>query len=236
MLARDMIMKEIVRGWSIVLVLVGCTSGAGTAARNDASTSTTPDTGPTVDAPGPSVSDESATDTRPSCDSASPASPAALGALCIPNQEYAPSFAGFLSSEVSLESQDPGCETRLCLVNHFQGRLTCPYGQDSKGVGPAGTPGCLTPGRCVPVRPNDPITAQTVPAQCSDRTAASAVYCSCRCANANGAIDDAGSYCSCPSGMTCTQLVSSIGGGHEPFSGACCINTRTAFSHRQAWS
>ena len=155
------------------------------------------------------------------------ASPLALGATCISYQEEEVSFAAFTEGEVSFESNSPQCGTnRVCLYNHFRGRVTCPYGQDGAAHGPGGTPGCLTAGTCEPVRPT---LGQPIPAQCAGRSAAEAVYCSCRCANIDGGTGD-GTYCACPSGMTCTQVVSYAGPpspGQADVSGAYCVKTGT---------
>jgi hypothetical protein len=67
----------------------------------------------------------------------------------------------------------------------------------------------------------------------ADRTAADAVYCSCRCANVDGGTGD-GTYCQCPGGMTCTQLVpyfppSGPSTGAPDMSGAYCIKAGTAY-------
>ena len=86
-------------------------------------------------------------------------------------------------SSASLTLKTPACASQVCIVNHFQGRVTCPYGQSVRGQGPDGTPGCKVPGTC------DPIAVE-VPPQCADRSAAETVYCSCRCANAEGRTDD----------------------------------------------
>ncbi len=67
-----------------------------------------------------------------------------VGDPCTPEQEYDPSFLGFAESEVSVESKSFQCETRLCLVNHFRGRVSCPYGQDSMGNPIAPAVACAT--------------------------------------------------------------------------------------------
>lgn len=58
-----------------------------------------------------------------------------VGDPCIPDEEYDPTFQGFSVADVSVESKSYVCLSRLCLVNHFQGRVTCPYGQAGPGVG-----------------------------------------------------------------------------------------------------
>lgn len=170
-----------------------------------------------------------------------------VGDPCTPEQEYEPGFSGFSEQEVNVESKSFQCQTRLCLVNHFRGRVSCPYGQDSQGVPPAavpdGTPGqfgCFVPG-------NDPTSAEEaddslrikpglpeplgncVASQCEDRSADKAVYCSCRCANTDGKTDDGAVYCECPEAFECVQLVSSIGGTNEGLTGGYCVKTGTKF-------
>ena len=52
-----------------------------------------------------------------------------IGDPCIPEDEYSADFAGFKVTEENIESRSFQCSTRICLVNHFQGRVTCPFGQ-----------------------------------------------------------------------------------------------------------
>lgn len=52
-----------------------------------------------------------------------------VGDPCTPEDEYDPQFSGFKLTQENIESRSFQCETRICLVNHFQGRVTCPYGQ-----------------------------------------------------------------------------------------------------------
>lgn len=168
-----------------------------------------------------------------------------VGDPCVPEQEYDTTFNGFDQNEVNIESKSFQCQTRLCLVNHFQGRVSCVYGQDSGGNGPkggatAGQPGgsCLIPGGN-PADPTAKITGDpsaqnkagaTVAPQCHGREAAKTVYCSCRCANIDGKTDDGANYCTCPDGFSCSQLVTSIGGNfNEGLTGAYCIQNGTAF-------
>ena len=138
-----------------------------------------------------------------------------VGDPCIPEQEFDTNFSGFDPGEVNVESHSFQCLTRLCLVNHFRGRVTCPYGQS-----------CTTPA-------NDNVVA-TVQPQCTDRTAGDAVYCSCRCANADGRTDDGANYCACPDSYECAQLVSPIGPGDQGLVGGYCIKKGTAYNPASA--
>jgi hypothetical protein len=159
-----------------------------------------------------------------------------VGDPCTPEQEYDKSFLGFSQSEVSVESKSFQCETRLCLVDHFQGRVSCPYGQSGDGGVNAPATGCFTPGTNVRVDGEDPngmivdMTKQAlVQPQCLSRTAANAVYCSCRCANVNGDTNDGANYCTCPDGFSCTQLVPSIGATDQGLTGAYCVKSNAQY-------
>jgi hypothetical protein len=54
-----------------------------------------------------------------------------VGDPCTPEEEYRENFAGFSLTEENIESRSFQCKTRICLVNHFQGRVSCPAGQES---------------------------------------------------------------------------------------------------------
>lgn len=75
-----------------------------------------------------------------------------IGDPCTPEQEYNADFLGFDKKEVNVESKSFQCRTRLCLVNHFQGRVSCPYGQTSDAKPNAGsTSACTLPGSKDPI-------------------------------------------------------------------------------------
>jgi hypothetical protein len=57
-----------------------------------------------------------------------------VGDPCTPEDEYNTQFPGFKVSEENIESRSFQCSTRICLVNHFQGRVSCPYGQDASQI------------------------------------------------------------------------------------------------------
>jgi len=133
-----------------------------------------------------------------------------VGAPCIPEEEYHDGFSGFSVDEVNFESRSFQCESRTCLVNHFQGRVSCPYGQ-SEAQG-RDNPACLLPGGGEPVRA--PVAPQVLA-----RRADEAVYCSCRCDGP----DPNARYCECPSGFTCTQLVPGFASRDAELAGSYCI-------------
>jgi hypothetical protein len=174
--------------------------------------------------------------------SSSGCSQTGVGDPCTPEQEYEPTFNGFDEQEVNVESKSYQCQTRLCLVNHFRGRVSCPYGQNPEGQPPndpkTGKPldKCRIPGSGEEVkgRQEDLKKKQQVCSQCQDRTADKAVYCSCRCANLLGQTNDGANYCTCPDGFTCEQLVTSIGAGDTGLTGAYCIKNGTKYDRNNA--
>lgn len=157
-----------------------------------------------------------------------------VGDPCIPELEYDPTFNGFTLGDVYLESKSFQCQTRLCLVNHFRGRLTCPYGQTSMGQPPngAGQPCSLPGGSCAADKTQCIVGkngSAEVPPQCTNHRSDIAVYCSCRCANENGKTNDGANYCSCPDGYACKQLVAPTKLGNEGLTGAYCVKASDTF-------
>lgn len=154
-----------------------------------------------------------------------------VGDPCTPEQEYVQTFNGFDPGEVNIESKSFQCRTRVCLVNHFRGRVSCPYGQDSSGSGPDGADGCKVPGTNTAItgNPNDTAKLAKVEPQCTERTADKAVYCSCRCADINGDKPSDQTFCDCPDGFMCAPLVTSIGTGNEGLTGSYCIKQGTQY-------
>jgi hypothetical protein len=161
-----------------------------------------------------------------------------IGDPCTPEQEFNADFLGFDEKEVNVESKSFQCRTRLCLVNHFRGRVSCPYGQRAGGEPPPGGTSCTIPGTATLIEgAKDPATndfvdtrrKSTVPPQCVDRAADKAVYCSCRCADINGQRPSDQTFCDCPDGFQCERLVTSIGQGNEGLTGSYCIKTNTKY-------
>jgi hypothetical protein len=170
-----------------------------------------------------------------------------VGDPCIPEREYEATFSGFNANEVITESGSFQCQTRLCLVANFRGRVTCPLGQDRDGNPPAGVKdpytnqpaaGCVIPGSETKVVGDGPTSPKgsCVASQCADRTAENAVYCSCRCANTDGRTDDGSNYCTCPENFVCQQLVAATGQPNEGLSltGAYCIKAGKKYDRGNA--
>ena len=148
-----------------------------------------------------------------------------VGDPCTPEDEYQTSFSGFSVDEVNIESRSFQCETRVCLVDHFQGRVSCPYGQtDANLVAAPNDPSrCRVPG----TSGDNPADAITVPvkAQLEERRPKDAVYCSCRCDGP----DPNARYCECPSGFDCKELVDDLGLGKGQLAGSYCQKTGKEF-------
>ena len=144
-----------------------------------------------------------------------------VGDPCTPEDEFFDNFSGFDIGEVNVESRSFQCETRVCLVNKFQGRVSCPYGTRGTPADPESTithdRPCEVPGFggnvTVPVEP-----------QRLERRPEVAVYCSCRCAGS----DPNARYCECPSGFECTEIVSprsSTDTGQAQLAGSYCVRS-----------
>lgn len=162
-----------------------------------------------------------------------------VGDPCVPEDEYQTGFSGFAASEVNLESRSFQCETRVCLVNHFRGRVTCPLGMDDKTLSDvkAGTTAPDAKGVCrIPgsTGKKAETVGVTVHPQCSDRSADRAVYCSCRC---DGPDKDA-KYCECPSGYECKpfkelDVGAAVAKGSSQLRGSYCVKENTAYATGQ---
>jgi hypothetical protein len=144
-----------------------------------------------------------------------------VGDPCIPEDEFDDEFSGFALGEVNVESRSYQCETRVCLVNKFQGRVSCPYGTNGSAPDPTATQTvdhnlpCEVPsfGGNVKV----PVTPQR-----TERKPEVSVYCSCRC----GGDDPNARYCECPSGFECADIVPKRNDGTQSqggLAGSYCI-------------
>jgi len=119
------------------------------------------------------------------------------------------------------------CATGLCLENHFQGRVTCPFGQNADDVA---TLPPSDPARCrLPFQAGETeqqAVSVAVAPQFSGRPPADAVYCSCRCAGP----DPAATYCSCDADFTCVELVADTGQPNAAaYVGSYCVRAGTEY-------
>ena len=140
-----------------------------------------------------------------------------VGKPCVPPDESDPMFRGYSNQEVGVAGTSE-CSTGVCLINHFKGRVTCPYGQSPSDLENS----CLLPGTSrpvlVPVQPQD-----------ANRRADLAVTCSCRCAGPGD-----GPFCSCPSGTECVHVVDNLGlPGSAEVAGSYCIRPEARWTRTQ---
>ena len=165
--------------------------------------------------------------------------PGGVGDPCTPEDEYRPQVPGYAVTEVNVESRSFQCETRVCLVNHFQGRVSCPYGQNDTDLTTCAQDGacdsengigCRVPGTNGDTA-EDRISVEVTP-QLLKRRADDAVYCSCRCDGP----DSNARYCECPSGFACVELVEDLGLGSGQLAGSYCIKEGTRYNTQQTLS
>lgn len=129
----------------------------------------------------------------------------ALGGVCEPLSELDPEFPGFLVDEVAIDEYTPACVSGTCVIQGFQGRVSCPYGQaDASG-------GCALPGS------DDPVLTPVYP-QLEARPPEVGALCSCHCAGPGP-----GPFCRCPSHLECTHLVDDLGVGSRDIVGSYCL-------------
>jgi hypothetical protein len=139
-----------------------------------------------------------------------------LGRACLPPQEYEPQFRNFSVEEVNIDERSPECPTGVCLIDHFQGRVSCPYGQSGAAES---TEKCFVPGSAG----TEPVSGAVDP-QLQWRRPEDAVTCSCHCAGPGP-----GPYCTCPSSMECVSLIPQMGTTPDAFAGSWCIPKGTAY-------
>ena len=162
-----------------------------------------------------------------------------VGDPCVPEDEYNTDFAGFKVTEENIESRSFQCQTRICLVNHFQGRVSCPFGQTNPPPAFDPAKGCqraddkVDEGKPCCIPGTDTPTTVEVCGQCTTdtkRDAVQAVYCSCRCAVADGEPEDPNfNFCECPTGYSCEQIRPNVGLGDKQLTGKYCVKEGTAF-------
>ena len=182
------------------------------------------------------------------CTVTSEGDPPVVGAPCTPSLENSSTFPGFRVTEDTIELGAPECGSGVCLVNHFQGRVSCPLGQPAptgeQGISgcqdPAASPSqnagkaCCAPGTDTPL--TEPVCGQckgTI-AEPTTRDAENAVYCTCRCGVADGEPDEPDfDFCECPDGFECSQIRPDVGLGDPAATGKFCIRRNTAYDPDQ---
>jgi hypothetical protein len=146
-----------------------------------------------------------------------------VGDPCIPEDEFFDTFSGFSLGEVNVESRSFQCETRVCLVNKFQGRVSCPYGTNGSEPVDGASPTVNHTRMCEVPGFGDFVTVPVAP-QRLQRRPDQAVYCSCRCDGS----DPNARYCECPSGFECAEIVVNQDPEQESqLAGSYCIRSNS---------
>lgn len=120
-----------------------------------------------------------------------------VGDPCVPEDEYNTQFPGFKVQEENIESRSFQCSTRICLVNHFQGRVSCPLGQGPVTAcnDPSDT-SCPNGGECV--------ESTTLTPECTCKAGDTA---GCAAACGNGLVCDPKlNICTCTSSATIANV------------------------------
>ena len=176
-----------------------------------------------------------------------PSQEGGVGLPCTPSLEKDAAFAGFRITETTIEAGAPECGGGVCLVNHFQGRVSCPLGQPEP-TDPPGASGCQDAGApstgnagkgCCGAGTDAPVVAP-VCGQClgtgegAARGAENAVYCTCRCGVADGEPDEPDfDFCTCPEAFECSEIRPYTGVGDKALTGKFCIRAGTAYDPNQ---
>jgi len=148
---------------------------------------------------------------------ATPARHLALGAACLPEVESDPTMSGFVTPEVAIETGSASCDSGLCVVNHFQGRVSCPFGQGEADN---------TPDQACFVPYSDEAVTVPVRSQLTHRTAKQVATCSCQCAGPGD-----GPFCTCPSSMECLPLIAETGlPSSDAMAGSYCVRRSTEYN------
>jgi hypothetical protein len=113
-----------------------------------------------------------------------------VGDPCTPENEYNPQDPGFKLTEENIESRSFQCQTRICLVNHFQGRVSCPLGQpEPAACDPNGAP-CAGQGeKCT--------QAAALAPECDSND---------DCAGSTGNCNTEGKFCQCGTTADCLSF------------------------------
>ena len=131
-----------------------------------------------------------------------------LGEVCFDEANDALSSS---VDEVSVDDRSLVCGSGVCVANHFQGLVGCPYGQA------AGAGECFRPG-------SDQVVPGAVEPQLVERQAAVASICSCQCDGPGP-----GPYCTCPESMQCEHLLDDLGLCSAGLAGSYCIPKGSAY-------
>ncbi|MFT3766541.1 MAG: hypothetical protein QM820_13660 [Minicystis sp.] len=127
-----------------------------------------------------------------------------IGDPCTPEEEVDALFVGFDIRQEYIESRSFQCSTRICIVNHFQGRVSCPLGQPASAVKDCGGDGGPHEELCDKAKGEACRESATLTIACSSAGDAA-------CASFGGVCDTSRSICVCgpdtvpPAGYHCTE-------------------------------
>lgn len=128
-----------------------------------------------------------------------------LGSVCVPSDEESPAFSGFQPGEVAIDANATSCLSGVCVVQQFQGRVSCPLGSP------------VDAGECLLPTSNERVAVQVKP-QLVARPPSLAATCSCRCAGPGD-----GPFCACGEGLDCVPLVADLGLPGDSQAGSYCL-------------
>jgi hypothetical protein len=141
---------------------------------------------------------------------------APLGTECLPSVEKDTDFPGFPLGGTSVEFGNAACGTGICVVNHLQGRVSCPYGQSEEVL--ESNPACFVPNS------DEPVTVGVAP-QFLERRSNSTATCSCRCDGPGP-----GPFCHCGRGQSCYPMIAAHGfPGEDDYVGSYCAPAGTQY-------
>jgi hypothetical protein len=135
--------------------------------------------------------------------------------------ELQPRFSNYGVDELNVDCGASECRTSVgpfCMTYHFQGRVTCPYGQTESQL--ASFP-ATDPGRCRLPRADGTMTTEpvevTVAPQLAERRPEKTIFYTCVCAGT----DSTREYCTCPAAMHCETLSEGFLATERGITGLC---------------
>jgi hypothetical protein len=132
-----------------------------------------------------------------------------VGDPCTPEDEYVGQFPGFTLQSAFIESRSFQCQTRVCLVNHFQGRVSCPNGQqkpkdctsDSECAGEPGAQSCKVAGTAI--RECNPRPCSELPEELQKDCNKGNENPTCKTAEGERRCNPEGRFCECEGPLDC---------------------------------
>jgi hypothetical protein len=159
-----------------------------------------------------------------------------VGDPCTPEDEHDSHFAGFDVGQTYIESRSFQCATRLCIVNHFQGRVSCPLGQAAADVQDCGGPGGAEDALCDAARGERCEESGDLSVPCDPRDPASCAALGLTCDGARGlcvcgpdTVPQPGYHCSVVDGVSLPRrFVCHVPGSCQTAEGSAAANAGKA--------